>query len=229
MNDIETDPSAGPPAGDELPIFPATAPATFADPVATARLFRPVVAELALVVRVDPALLDAPTPCRGFTVAQLRRHVLGWLQFFAAALGDPSGGDPRPDPDGWELGPGEDPADLVRRAGAEIEAAVEAGVARQLVVMSQARMAGDAVLAMALGEYLVHGWDLATSTGRGWEPAGDAAEAALAFLRETVAPEHRGPDSGFFDAEVPARAGAAPLERLLCFTGRQPGWTAAAG
>jgi hypothetical protein len=52
-----------------------------------------------------------------------------------------------------------------------------------------------------------------------------AAEAALAFLKTTVAPEYRGPDSGFFGYEVPAPEGAGPFEQLLCFTGRDPQWT----
>jgi uncharacterized protein (TIGR03086 family) len=101
-------------------------------------------------------------------------------------------------------------------------------VADDVVTMSQARMAGDGVLAMALGEYLVHGWDLARATGRAWPPAESAddaaAEAALAFLQTTVAPEHRGPDSGFFDAEVAAPTGAGAFVRLLCFGGRDPEW-----
>jgi uncharacterized protein (TIGR03086 family) len=82
---------------------------------------------------------------------------------------------------------------------------------------------------MDLGEDLVHGWDLAVATGRSWEAGDAAAEPALAFLRTMVAPEHRGPDSGFFDAEVPAPPDATSFERLLCFTGRHPDWAPAQG
>ena len=78
---------------------------------------------------------------------------------------------------------------------------------------------------MALGEYLVHGWDLAVSTGRSWEAAEAAAEPALAFLHTTIAPEYRGPDSGLFGEEVTAPPGATVFERLLCFAGRHPDWT----
>ncbi len=217
----------------ELPVFPATAPDVFADAEAVAALFRPVLAELAVVVDVADDQLDRPTPCADYDVAALRRHVLGWLQFFAAALGDPTGEAPRLDPEAWDLADGEDPGAIVTRAGDRIEAAIEAGVAAELVVMSQARMPGDAVLAMALGEYLVHGWDLATATGRPWAPAGGspadeaAATAALAFLQSTVQPEYRGPDSGFFGHEVTASEGASAFVRLLCFGGRQPDWTPA--
>lgn len=211
------------PAGS-LPVFPTDAPEVFADAEATRALLGPVLASLAEVVDVDPDRLDGPTPCRDYTVAQLRRHVLGWLRFFADVLGDPGATSDRIDPESWDLGPDDDPGDMVRQAAAGIEQAIDGGVAAQMVVMTQARMAGDGVLAMALGEYLVHGWDLAVSTGRPWAPAGEAAELALAFLHTTVQPEYRGPDSGFFDEEVVAPAGASAFERLLCFGGRQPDW-----
>lgn len=214
---------------DELPIFPTTAPEVFADPAATRALFDPVLGQLAAVVGIADGDGDRPTPCRDYTVAGLRRHVLAWLQFFAAALNDPDGTADRIDPDDWDLGVDDRPGSIVARAVADIGRAIDTGAAGRLVVMSQARMAGDGVLAMALGEYLVHGWDLAVATGRSWPPAGDdaAAEAALAFLRTTVAAEYRGPDSGFFGDEVTAPTDASAFTRLLCFAGRQPDWAPA--
>ncbi len=217
MNDIQ-----------ELPVFPTPTAAAMADPATAKALIEPVLGHLAAVVQVPEGTGDRPTPCQDYDVAALRHHVLGWLQFFAAALSDPEGVGERLDPETWVLRSEiESPAAIVERARAEIVAAIDAGVAERLVAMSQARMAGDGVLAMALGEYLVHGWDLAVATGRDWVPTGDdeAVEVALAFLEGTVAPEYRGPDSGFFDDEVEAPAGASAFVRLLCFAGRQPAWT----
>ena len=94
--------------------------------------------------------------------------------------------------------------------------------------MSQARMAGDGVLAMALGEYMIHAWDLAMSTGRPYFAPEAAVPPAHEFLRSMVAPEHRGPESGFFDVEVEVPADASPLDTLLGFAGRDPRWTAPA-
>lgn len=204
-----------------LPIVPTSAPSVFRDRDVLPGLFADVLDRLAVVVDIHDDRLHGPTPCAGFDVAQLRRHVLGWLQFFAVALDDPAGGD-RPDPDAVELGD-RSASDLVRAARADIEAAIAAGVADELVTMTNSRMRGDGVLAMALGEYVVHGWDLATATGRPYGPPTAAIEPALAFLQGMVAPEHRGPDSGFFDVEVPVPADAPPLDRLLGFTGRDPG------
>jgi len=216
MNDTQT---------GQLPVFPATAPEVFSDPTATKTLFEPVLSQLARLVEVHDDQLAHPTPCQTWVVSDLRRHILAWLQFFAAALNDPAGAAKRLDPDSWDLGPHQLPTGIVRQAAADIESAIDAGAAGGLIVMSQARMAGDAVLAMALGEYLVHGWDLAVSTGRSWEAADAATEPALAFLRSTIAPEYREADGGFFDEEVLAPPRATAFERLLCFAGRHPDWT----
>ncbi len=209
----------------EPPVFPASAPSIFADRAATIALLVPVLDALADVVEVDQDRLADPTPCSAYTVARLRHHVLAWLQFFADAVGDPGGTGPRVDPDNWSLDPGDSPRAIVTRCSDRLVTAIEAGVDERLVMMSQARMRGDAVVAMALGEYIVHGWDLATATGRTWSVADDAANAALAFLETTVAPEFRGPDSGFFDDEVSVAADASALDRLLGFAGRDPAWT----
>jgi uncharacterized protein (TIGR03086 family) len=199
---------------DELALFPAPAPEVFLDAVAAKALLTTVFDQLAGLVTPDPSQLGNPTPCDGFDLGALRNHVLGWLQFFAAALADPAGETERIDPTTWELGANADPAAIVHSAAA--------GAAEAEVVMSEARMLGGAVLAMALGEYLVHGWDLATATDTPYLPNEAAAGPALEFLRGTVVPEYRGPDSGFFGDEVPAPENASVFEQLLCFAGRNP-------
>ncbi len=208
----------------ELPIFPTTAPEIFRQPDAVAPLFREVLDRLAVVVDVDDDRLDGPTPCADFTVAQLRDHVLGWLQFFAAALADPAAVEARPDPADLALDDGRTGRDVVAGASAGIAAAIDGGVAEELVVMSAARMAGDGVLAMALGEYIVHAWDLARATGRPYVAPDAAIGPAHDFLRGMVAPEYRGADSGFFDEEVAVAHDASPLDALLGFAGRDPRW-----
>ncbi len=195
------------------------------DNEASSALFEAVLTNLAAVADIDPSSAANPTPCEGFDVAALQSHVLGWLQFFAAALTDPTGEAGRLDPDAWKLADGQLGADVVTTALADIQHAIRDLPEGELVVMAQARMTKGAVLAMALGEYLTHGWDLSVSTGQAWSPAEGAAEPALEFLQATVAPEYRGPDTGFFDTEVPAPDGTTPFEQLLCFTGRDPSWS----
>ncbi len=209
---------------NELPIFPTTAPAVLCDPDVSAALFSDVFDRLAAVVDIDGDQRALPTPCAGFTLAQLQDHVLGWLQFFAAALSDPSATMPRPAPEDFALAAGQRASDVVRQASADISAAIAADAAGQMVTMSSSRMAGDGVLGMALGEYIVHAWDLATVTGRPYAAPDDAVGVAHEFLVGMVAPEYRGPDTGFFDAEVAVAADASPLDKLLGFAGRDPQW-----
>ncbi|MEZ5376093.1 MAG: TIGR03086 family metal-binding protein [Acidimicrobiales bacterium] len=209
---------------NEPPIFPTNAPEVFCDSDATPTLFDEVLSRLADVVDVDDTQLGLPTPCAGFDVAALRTHVLGWLQFFAAALSDPTGDADRPDPEAFALPPGTTGSDIVGKALADIKAAIAADVAGRLVTMSSSRMAGDGVLGMALGEYIVHAWDLARATGAPYAAPDSAVLPAHEFLQGMVAPEYRGPDSGFFDDEVEVAADASPLDRLLGFAGRDPHW-----
>ena len=215
---------------DDYPYFPAPAPAVFSDAAATADLVRPVLAALAGVVDVPAAAGDAPTPCASYTVTTLRDHVLGWLQHFADAVTDPDRTQERADPVAY-LAAADDraPSEVVRDSARRIEAALAGDVLGRQVVMSQARMDGPAVLAMALGEYLIHGWDLAAATSRAWTPSEDACEAALEFFGGMITPEYRSEDGagGMFGPELPMPDDAPALHRLLGFAGRDPSWTAA--
>lgn len=208
----------------QLPIFPAAAPAVFCDPDASQGLFADVLDRLAAAVDIDDSDLTQATPCEHYTVGELRRHTLGWLQFFSAALSDPSANQRRPDPETFELNEAQTASEIVHECSAEIQMAIADNAAGELVTMTSSRMAGDGVLAMALGEYIVHAWDLSTATGRNYEAPEDAIAPALEFLLGMVAPEYRGPDSGFFDEEVSVPANASALDKLLGFAGRDPHW-----
>lgn len=165
----DADPAATP--ADEVPHFPATAPAVFSDPAAVRPMFTAVLGDLAGVVTPPDDALDRPTPCASYTVEQLRDHVLGWLQHFAVVAHDAGRTAVRADPGAYRAATDpRGPADVVRAAAADLDRAVADGAAGHRLLVSQATMDGDAVLGMALGEYLVHGWDLAVATGRPWSP-----------------------------------------------------------
>ncbi|MGI8754503.1 MAG: TIGR03086 family metal-binding protein [Acidimicrobiales bacterium] len=208
----------------ELPVFPTSAPDVFDDRDVAPDLFSEVLDRLAAVIDVDDDQLDLPTPCAGFTVAELRAHTLGWLEFFSAALSDPADATARPDPDVFVLADGTPASDIVRRALVNIRQAIATNDSDQLVTMSSSRMAADGVLGMALGEYIIHAWDLAAATGHTYSAPASVVAPAHAFLEGMVAPEFRGPDSGFFDAEVAVSDDASPLDKLLGFAGRDPQW-----
>lgn len=210
----------------ELPFFPVPAPPVFEQPEPLLALTIPVLDQLAaLIEETSDADPSARTPCSDYDVAALRGHIVGWLDFFGAALTDPQRRSTRPDPETYQVGQdGRAPADVVRAATAKVEAAVRGGVLDGEVVMSQARMSGPSVLGMVLGEYAVHGWDMARATGRPWDPPAASCEAALEFFRGMVAPQYRGGESGFFAEEVPVPEEAPALDRLIGFAGRDPRW-----
>jgi uncharacterized protein (TIGR03086 family) len=212
---------------DEPPYFPAPALAEFADARTAASYLEPVLDQLAdVVARTTPDTLAGPTPCRRYDVATLRDHVLGWVQFFAAAFADPRRTSQRPDPDAYRAADDDrDLADVVHRSAGTILDAVRAGVLDGQVVLMQSRMDGPAAFGMVLGEYLVHGWDLAVAVGAPWTPPEQACETALEFFRGVVVPEYRGEEGGFFGEEVHVAPDAPALDRLLGFAGRRPDWT----
>jgi uncharacterized protein (TIGR03086 family) len=212
---------------DEPPYFPAPAPAELADAGTAASYLGPVLDQLAdVVTRPTPEMLGDPTPCRRYDVATLRDHIVGWVQFFAAAFADPARKGQRPDPDGYRAADDDrDLADVVHGSARTILDAVSGGVLDGQVVLLQSRMDGPGAFAMVLGEYLVHGWDLAVAVGAPWAPPERACEAALEFFRGMVLPEYRGEEGGFFGEEVAVAPDAPALDRLLGFAGRRPDWT----
>jgi len=190
------------------------------------RLLPDLLADLADLLRtVPPDRFAAPTPCPDYDVEALRHHVLGWLPVFAAALADPDGAAPRPDPQTHQAPADPDAAAAeVTDAAQRMTKALDGGVADRPVQLLGAALPGSAVVGMVLGEVIAHGWDLARAADRPWNPDPVAVRSALATMGGMITPEFRGHGKGF-GAEVPVPADAAPLDRLLAFTGRDPAWT----
>lgn len=188
-------------------------------------LLRTVLADLEQVfASIEPAQLTAPTPCPDFTVADLRKHILGWVTFFAAAVNDPDGKTERPDAQTYEA-PVDADADAaaVHKAAADLDGAISAGAADGDIKLTAGTMPGAGALQLILWEYIVHGWDLATATGQPWAPPVAGSEQALTFANGMLTPEWRGKDFGD-PIEVPDDASA--LDKLLGFSGRDPNWKA---
>jgi len=162
----------------------------------------------ATIASVTPGQEHLPTPCPELNVARIVDHLVGWANSFATRL---TGGSVTGDPNDYRVG-GE-PATEFQHAAQTIVAAYREGGEQ-----SQKLPVGFIIM-----EFLVHGWDLATATGRfvKFEPA--AADLALGTGRQMLQPEYRGPGKSFgYEVEVPDAAG--PVDRLVAFLGRDPGW-----
>ena len=164
--------------------------------------------------QLTPADLDAPTPCSDFAVRGVLGHMIGGATQFAAAFRGTT--------------PAEVPADVadmpdvVDRAGAalgDLIAAISApGALDKTVAAPFGDMPGEAFARFVVLDGLVHGWDIATSTGQVYDPSDQLVAEVEAFARQTIADEMR--DGDTFAAEMTAPAGASPMERLAAFTGR---------
>jgi uncharacterized protein (TIGR03086 family) len=176
-----------------------------------------------VVTGIGDDQLDAPTPCRGLTVAALLDHVDGLsLAFTLAAAKDLDAGAAPPSADGSRLGAGwrtRIPARLAGLAAAWQDDGAWAGMTRAGGV----DLPGEIAASVAIDEVVVHGWDLAVATGRGYACDEELLRAAYGFAQAAVARAPHG-TPGLFGPPVTVPDDAPLLHRLLGLTGRDPAW-----
>jgi uncharacterized protein (TIGR03086 family) len=177
-----------------------------------------------LVTGVGDDQLTAPTPCRQTTLGDLLDHVAGLSIAFTAAATKASleGGSQGPSADASQLG--DDwrtriPAGLATLAAAWRDESAWTG-------MTQAGgqdLPGELAGVIALDEVLVHGWDIAVSSGQEFTCEPELAQAVYGFVSGAVAQNPEG-TPGLFGPPVPVADDAPLLDRLIAMTGRDPGW-----
>ena len=192
------------------------------DALETEALLQPVLDDLAVVVdSIEPSQLPGPTPCTERDVSTLRSHTIGWLDAFASGFADPDGRAPLEHSEDFAV---DDAGAQVRAAAIRLAAAIADGAGDRPLFIGTSSMPGAMSLSMILWEYLVHGWDLARATGQDWTPDTAAVEAALEFAPGMLTPDFQG-EGKAFGPPVKVSADAAPLDRLLGLSGRDPSWT----
>lgn len=170
-----------------------------------------------IVANVEPEQLGLPTPCAEYDVADLRNHIVGWVQVFEAGCHDRAF---EGDPGAYECG--DDAGAVFRSAGDSLVAGWdEFGLDREVKVSSGAAMPGSMVFNMTVMEYLTHGWDLATATGQPIPYTDEEASEVLQRARVTLPPEFQG-DGQSFGAVIPVPDDARPIDQLMGFMGRPP-------
>jgi uncharacterized protein (TIGR03086 family) len=179
-----------------------------------------------LVRGVPDAALTSPTPCPGWSVADLLDHLHGLsVAFEHGARRVPLEGDGDPQVDGARLGPDwrvPVPAALTALAEAWRDPAAHEGTAQAGPVQLPARVAA----AVALNEVVVHGWDLAVATGQPYAVDPTAVASSRAFAEAFEPPEDGPTDGGsLFGPQVTVADEAPDLHHLVAGTGRDPRWT----
>ncbi|PCG86626.1 TIGR03086 family protein [Streptomyces sp. WZ.A104] len=175
-----------------------------------------------LLGAVDDARLDAPTPCPDYAV----RELLGHLAMLAAAFRDAARKDLGPStavaPDSTLPVLDDDWREVLPRLLEEVAAAWRSPDAwTGMTRAGGVDLPGEVAGAVALDELVVHGWDLARSTGQPYE----AGEAELRSCEALLAPDEDDPDrGGIFGPPVAVPADAPLLDRVIALSGRRPDW-----
>ena len=150
--------------------------------------------------------LDAPSSCDGWTVRTLMNHMLETQRYFA---GSARGDDVQLSQDPPDLLSDDPIFDFDRARADTLRTFGEPGVIEKT---------GPA-LGIAFSDSLIHGWDLAVSTGQDPTMPQGLPDAAFEMIHGRFTDEQR---KGVFNPEISIAADASAQEKLLAYTGRDP-------
>jgi uncharacterized protein (TIGR03086 family) len=188
---------------------------------------------------VTPEDAGRPSPCDEFDAATVRAHLLS-VGHRVSALG--RGDDPFAVGEGVEEVPGDDWAAAFAAAGEDVTAAwADDSLLARTITLPWAEAPGAGILAMYVSEIVVHTWDLARATGQSPTWDDDVVETGFAALQIGLPDEGRieafeaaranmpegAEDFTYpFAAALPVAEDAAPIDRLVAWSGRDPHWSA---
>lgn len=185
--------------------------------------FPTAAAEVVSVIRAAGThALDAPTPCTAFDLKALVNHFIGTSAALTrVGLRVPLDAE---DPYGSRLDPsaGDWPRELAAHVETLARAWSEAQSWEGTVDMGGGQMPATMIGEMALAETLLHGWDLARTTGQQLTVADDVAAELRRSVEETAA---LGRSMGAYGREVSVPEDASDLDRALGASGRDPYWS----
>ncbi len=173
---------------------------------------------MAILAKVEPGQLDAPTPCASWDVRALINHFTGTARWWAGVVtGEDSAGDDTPADDAAG-----DYVAAYREAGKLAVAALGAeDVPGRMIRLPFGEFPGAVVIAMAGLDQFTHGWDLARAIGYPADLDPEVAANLLSHARVAITDGFRGPDGvAPFGPATEAPAGAGPADQLAAFLGR---------
>ncbi|MQY25741.1 TIGR03086 family metal-binding protein [Nocardia aurantia] len=188
---------------------------------ATLGLLERALTQLAAVIAIERDDQDElPTPCAEWSVRDLLTHVIGQdlRDFTAAARGETPGRAVPAAPLGADR--------LVQfRVGSEelLKVWRAADLNRPVPGPGGSTAPLRGRLDQQITESAVHTWDLAQATGARVILDDALAEHGLAWSKQLLRPEYRGPGKPF-GVEVSVDAAAPAYDRLAGWFGRDPGW-----
>ena len=151
--------------------------------------------------------LDARSDCDEWSVRDLLNHMLGTQRYFVSAARGEDASMPGPKPPNVLSDNPE--ADFEQARKDVLETFGQEGVIEKT---------GPAI-GIAFADMLLHGWDIARSTGQDDTMPDGLAQAAYDTIHGRFTDEQR---KGVFKPEIQVGADATPQQRLLAYTGRDP-------
>lgn len=149
----------------------------------------------------------APTPCTGWSVAEVTQHLVEVNLAFAQQVRSTGAGTPIGTSTSGDL------LDSYRRSTAALQQALTRTAAPATDIAAPLRSR----LALRVADLLIHGWDIAVATGTPLHLAEDLCAEALSFAQSRWAALQR---SGQFAAPQPVDEHAPAIDRLAALSGR---------
>ncbi|ORV26021.1 hypothetical protein AWB98_14125 [Mycolicibacterium conceptionense] len=187
-----------------------------------------VLRSVEVVGAVRPSDLDRPTPCAGWTLAELLAHMTVQHRGFAAAARGQGA-----DESAWDVATvadtvRADPAGSYTAAAHDVLDAFAAdGVMETTFALPEfgpnATFPGALAIGFHFVDYAVHGWDVAASMGARYELPDDVVTALLPLVMAIPDGDVRDAAAVPFDRAVNASA-ATDFEKALLHLGRRPNW-----
>jgi uncharacterized protein (TIGR03086 family) len=164
------------------------------------------------VALIPDSALTKPTPCDGWTVADLLRHMNERHDAVAETV----------------LGPldqhSEDPRDDFARIAARWTAALEA-TGPNLNLPSHGPVSTEWVLGVHTVDMLVHRWDLASALQTELRVPAGLAEAALPLARANTAPgSPLNQPGGAYRPPITENPSGSAMDTIVALLGRNPRW-----
>lgn len=159
---------------------------------------------------------SAPTPCTQWTVADVTEHLIEVNHSFTSQLRpDDSPASPTRAGSPAELSSPDQLVTRYRGSTEELRRALACAAQPDGQLPTPLRTR----LALRVADLVIHGWDIATSTGRGLRIDDDLADEVLALAHSRRAALQR---SGQFAPPQPIDVNAPAIDRLAALSGRIP-------
>lgn len=175
----------------------------------------------ALLDGIEEKQLTDPTPCPDYAVRELLAHLVGLSTAFRDAARKDLGPTTDSSPAAALPVLGDDWREALPPLLDELVTAWRDPAARQgMTRAGGVDLPGEVAAMVALNELVVHGWDLARSTGQAYE----ADEASLRVSLAMLTPRDDIPRPDIFGPPVPVPSDAPLVDQAIAMSGRRPDW-----